>query len=261
MSRGRPPLHLSPRALVASALVVVAVYGLGFARTRSAAERLTQDSGRRRPVDMREVTQVLDVARFATDVGNGPVIAPHLEAVPPPSMSAAPGTERPDPRVASTPTAPAPSAASAPLASSPTATASTTPEASAPTLAPVQTSAVQQATSGEGASATGTSAAAADASAQAATAAPEPPKYHDGTFTGWGYCRHGEIQARVVIEHGRIVDAVITKCLTRYSCDWIEKLPGQVVSRQSEEVDYVSGASESADAFYFAIVEALKQAK
>ncbi len=38
-------------------------------------------------------------------------------------------------------------------------------------------------------------------------------------------------------------------------------LPGQVVSRQSPNVDYVSGATQSTDAFYYAIVDALSKAK
>jgi uncharacterized protein with FMN-binding domain len=38
-------------------------------------------------------------------------------------------------------------------------------------------------------------------------------------------------------------------------------LPPQVPQRQSAEVDRVSSATESADAFYFAIVDALEKAK
>jgi uncharacterized protein with FMN-binding domain len=83
----------------------------------------------------------------------------------------------------------------------------------------------------------------------------------DGTFLGWGYSRHGDIQASVQIENGRIVSAVIAQCLTRYSCDVIDKLPPQVAARQSADVDHVSGATESADAFYDAIVDALSKAK
>ncbi len=83
----------------------------------------------------------------------------------------------------------------------------------------------------------------------------------DGTFLGWGYSRHGDIQASVQIENGRIVSAVIVQCLTRYSCDVIDKLPPQVVGRQSAEVDHVSGATESADAFYDAVIDALSKVK
>jgi uncharacterized protein with FMN-binding domain len=79
-------------------------------------------------------------------------------------------------------------------------------------------------------------------------------------FSGWGRSRHGDLQATVGIENGKIVYAAVTDCRTRYSCDVIAKLPGQVLQRQSADVDYVAGATESANAFYFAIVEALKAA-
>jgi uncharacterized protein with FMN-binding domain len=91
--------------------------------------------------------------------------------------------------------------------------------------------------------------------------APAAPIYKDGSYTGWGTSRHGDIQATVVIEGGRIASAVISQCLTRYSCAWVAHLQGQVVTRQSPEVDYVSGATQSTNAFYYAVVEALGKAK
>ena len=84
--------------------------------------------------------------------------------------------------------------------------------------------------------------------------------YKDGTYSGWGSCRHGDIQASVVIQGGRIVSVEIGQCLTRYSCSWIANLPGQVVSRQNPGVDYVSGATQSSDAFSDAVSAALSQA-
>ena len=93
--------------------------------------------------------------------------------------------------------------------------------------------------------------------------APKPatPQYKDGTYLGWGTSRHGDIQAQVVIEGGRIASATIAQCLTRYSCSVIDKLPPQVAERQSPETDYVSGATQSTNAFYYAVVEALSKAK
>ena len=85
--------------------------------------------------------------------------------------------------------------------------------------------------------------------------------YRDGTYTGWGTSRHGDIQAAVEIRGGRISNAYITLCLTRYSCSWISALPPQVVVRQSPDVDFVSGATQSTNAFYYAVVEALSKAK
>ena len=85
--------------------------------------------------------------------------------------------------------------------------------------------------------------------------------YRDGTYNGWGTSRHGDIQAAVVIEGGRIASATIAQCLTRYSCNVIAALPPEVAQRQSPEVDYVSGATQSTNAFYYAVVEALNKAK
>ncbi|HKV49229.1 MAG TPA: FMN-binding protein [Candidatus Acidoferrales bacterium] len=85
--------------------------------------------------------------------------------------------------------------------------------------------------------------------------------YKDGTYSGWGSCRHGDIQASVTVQDGKIASVAITQCLTRYSCSWIADLPNQVVKRQSPEVDYVSGASQSTDAFYGAVVSALSKAR
>src|SRR5262249_22456281 len=93
-----------------------------------------------------------------------------------------------------------------------------------------------------------------------AIAAPAPAKtapaaaWKDGTYTGWGSCRHGDIQASVVIKAGRIESATISECRTRYSCSVIDILPPEVPQRQSPEVDYVSGATQSANAFYYAVL-------
>ncbi len=83
----------------------------------------------------------------------------------------------------------------------------------------------------------------------------------DGVFTGWGTSRHGDIEASIEVKGGRIIAASITQCLTRYSCSWVSRLPGQVVDRQSAEVDYVSGATQSSNAFSQAIAEAISKAK
>ncbi|MBP6774101.1 MAG: FMN-binding protein [Gemmatimonadaceae bacterium] len=86
-------------------------------------------------------------------------------------------------------------------------------------------------------------------------------KYKDGTYLGWGTSRHGDIQASITIADGRITAASIAQCWTRYSCSWVAHLPAQIVARQSPDCDYVSGATQSANAFYYAIVDALAKAK
>ena len=83
----------------------------------------------------------------------------------------------------------------------------------------------------------------------------------DGVYTGWGTSRHGDIESRVEIKNGRIISASIAQCLTMYSVYWIAALPPQVVKRQSPNVDVISGATESSNAFYDGIMEALKKAK
>ena len=94
-----------------------------------------------------------------------------------------------------------------------------------------------------------------------APAAPSRPHYKDGTYFGWGYSRHGDILVQVEIDDGRIASATISECKTRYSCSVIDKLPPEVAEKQSADVDYVSGATESADAFSQGVSEALSQAK
>lgn len=95
--------------------------------------------------------------------------------------------------------------------------------------------------------------------ADSATAAYGPWK--DGTYYGWGTSRHGDIKAGIEVVDGKIKRAFISECWTRYSCSWVAHLPRQVVDRQSPEVDSVTSATESANAFYYGIWEALKQAK
>jgi uncharacterized protein with FMN-binding domain len=93
------------------------------------------------------------------------------------------------------------------------------------------------------------------------TAQAEDKPLKDGVYSGWGTSRHGDIQATVSIKNGKIAEAFISECLTQYSCSWVAALPPQVVARQSAEVDYVSGATQSTNAFYYAVIAALKKAR
>jgi uncharacterized protein with FMN-binding domain len=85
-------------------------------------------------------------------------------------------------------------------------------------------------------------------------------KWRDGTYTGLGDSPHGDIEARVVIKDGRIVEAGIATCDTRYPCSVIDPLIHQPVERQSPNVDYMSRATESSDAYYYALLAALNNA-
>jgi uncharacterized protein with FMN-binding domain len=63
-------------------------------------------------------------------------------------------------------------------------------------------------------------------------------------------------------EGARLVDVLMQrlKRLRELARDALPLVP-QVVARQSAEVDYVSGATVSSDAFYYAVTQALAQAK
>jgi uncharacterized protein with FMN-binding domain len=82
----------------------------------------------------------------------------------------------------------------------------------------------------------------------------------DGTYTGVGSSRHGSIQVAVVIRGGQITSAEITQCGTRYPCSKVDRLPGEVLARQSASVDVVSGATDSTTAYRGAVISALAQA-
>lgn len=102
---------------------------------------------------------------------------------------------------------------------------------------------------------------AAPAPAKTEEAAPAAPKWKDGSYTGYGTSRHGDIEVYLETDGGKISFIKISACLTQYSCSWISELPGQVIARQSPKVDAPSGATQSANAFYYAVVQALSKAK
>lgn len=90
--------------------------------------------------------------------------------------------------------------------------------------------------------------------------APAQGAFRDGTYTGSGNSRHGGIGVTVVVAGGKITSAQITNCQTRYPCSKISALPGQVVARQTAQVNYVSGATDSSTAYRQAVANALAQA-
>jgi uncharacterized protein with FMN-binding domain len=91
----------------------------------------------------------------------------------------------------------------------------------------------------------------------------EPPRgqFKDGVYRGYGTSRHGDIEAEIEVSGGRIGTVRISQCLTRYSCSRISELLDEVVARQSAKVDYVSGATQSSDAFIQAVTDALSKAR
>jgi uncharacterized protein with FMN-binding domain len=209
-----------------SSAAVIAVYGAGYTRTRSAAARFEHEPALRRP------------APAAPEF-----VARAIEPEPAP----VPAALAPEPATRTTVSTTTPAKTVVPAAAKPIEPAAAPPVASAVTTpAPIPEPVVDAPPPAE----------ATPVAAPATKAA-----WKDGTYSGWGTSRHGDIQATVVIEGGRITSATISQCLTRYSCSWIAHLQGQVVTRQSADVDYVSGATQSTDAFYYAVVDALTKAK
>ena len=210
-----------------SSAAVLAVYAVGYVRTQSAADRMETQSQERRPLPRVPERPASDAAPILRVTSPGPV-APDFPSEKPPAIAVA----RIEP------------ATKIPKTAEPTATELPLP-AAAPAVHPPPVVLAEPVL----------------AAPPQPTPPPPAPMWKDGTYTGWGTSRHGDIQASVVIQSGRIASATIAQCLTRYSCDVIEKLPPQGAQRQSPEVDYVSGATQSTNAFYYAVVEALNKAK
>lgn len=92
---------------------------------------------------------------------------------------------------------------------------------------------------------------------------PVQPKriYKEGTFTGQGMNRRGYIDVQVNIKNDKITDVHISNFGMHYSERDVVGLPTEVVQKQSAQVDNVSGATYSTEAFSDAVQQALNQAK
>ena len=83
----------------------------------------------------------------------------------------------------------------------------------------------------------------------------------DGTYSGVGTSRRGNVQVSLSVQSGRISSVNITGATTEYPTRDLANLPGQVVSRQSSQIDIVSGATYSSLAFRGAVQQALQKAQ
>ncbi|MEP7000391.1 MAG: FMN-binding protein [bacterium] len=226
--------------LAVGTATVLSIYTAGFVRTRTAANRIATQAAVRRPAAVaspaRADTSAREESRPLASVGESlattHAIASHA-VEPHGTPSKAASDAPPGSRMADS----APRGDSIPRA----ATVVAATEAPAPVPVPAPATIV-------------------DTTAKVASDSTHVV-YKDGTYSGWGTSRHGDIEATVEIKNGRIMSAEISECRTRYSCSRISQLPPQVLTRQSAEVDYVSGATQSSDAYYYAVVEALKKAK
>ena len=112
----------------------------------------------------------------------------------------------------------------------------------------------------------GASAAPASASASAASPAAvtsstaASTELKDGTYTGSGTSRHGGVSVSVTIQNGRIISAAITNVSTRYSQNVISGLPSEALSAQGADINLVSGATDSSEAYVQAVQQALAKA-
>ena len=245
-----------PNSLVAmSSAAVLAVYSAGYVRTRPAAERLAAHA----PEPPREALPAAQeippppMVRSAEANTSSPNAAPaseqrQIEPQPKPEKAAEPAARAVAPAASAMPVT------TAPARSDPAPATTEVAAESAVTAAVASVNPVSPATP-----APETQSAVSPANATAPSA-PAAPVWKDGKYSAWGTCRHGDIQATVVIEGGRIKSAEISDCQTRYSCDIIDSLPPKLIQRQKNKFDIVGGATESAYAFYGAVYWALDQA-
>lgn len=244
-----------------SSAAIAAVYSAGFVRTRPAANRLVFE----RSADLGPPARATRATNAAVRGIESP--APSNHAQPSRSIAVAPlpvtspkasQPAKQDPAPSPAETNPRVTKAANPVTLS---SATSSPQSQTEIVSPVVASTIAASTNAA-ASAVADAPVTEAASSPAPTVptAPATPVWKDGKYTAWGTCRHGDIQATVVIEAGRIVSAEITDCQTRYSCDVIEKLPAKTVSRQKAKFDTVGGATESAYAYFGAVYWALDQA-
>ena len=94
----------------------------------------------------------------------------------------------------------------------------------------------------------------------AAPAAAAQGAYKDGTYSGQGSSRRGGVVVSVVVQGGRIASVTITQSTLQYPLRDIAGLPAEVVQRQTAQVDTVSRATYSSQAFKGAVAQALSKA-
>ncbi|MBV9577506.1 MAG: FMN-binding protein, partial [Chloroflexi bacterium] len=106
----------------------------------------------------------------------------------------------------------------------------------------------------------GTTAQASTVPASSSGAATAQTTYKDGTYTGQGTSRRGDVWVSVQVQGGRIANVSITRSTLQYPVRDIAGLPAEVVQRQSTQVDIVSRATYSSMAFRDAVTQALSAA-
>ena len=85
--------------------------------------------------------------------------------------------------------------------------------------------------------------------------------YRDGTYLGRGAAATATSRRAWSSRTGGSSRRRSRSAAHAIYCSWIDKLPLEVVKQQGSILDYVSGATDSSDAFDEAIAEALAQAR
>jgi uncharacterized protein with FMN-binding domain len=106
----------------------------------------------------------------------------------------------------------------------------------------------------------GASAATTSATTSTSTSA-STAAYTDGTYSGTGTSRFGNVTVAVTIAGGKIGTVQITKVTTSFPASRIASLPAVVVANQSASVNVITGATYSSTAFKSAVQQALAQAQ
>jgi uncharacterized protein with FMN-binding domain len=236
---------ITRRLVALSSAAVLAVYAVGYLQTDPAAQQIAAQE-----VAPSAVTGVPATATPLSQMVRNAVAAATAT-----TSTAAPTDTSASSTVAAATSTAAPtdtSASSAVAASAPVATPATVPATSTPRPAiPTPRPAIPTPR--------------AVATAVRPTASPTPTvvvtaRYKDGSYVGQGYSRHGDIQATVIVKGGQIVSANVTACSTRYPCDVIDPMVGEVIQLQGPPVDGISRATDSSMAYYGAVQQALAKA-
>jgi uncharacterized protein with FMN-binding domain len=253
MPKSRGKGRISNKLVAASCAAVLAVYAAGYWRTREAARQFEMQAKARRPAARAQRTvssrPTPTLIQASSPAPRRPRETPATIA---PTVASAQGSSSPMKarRVRHTPasTATASAMAGAAVPSSPVAASDTLPVPAStdtgmvvhPVPMPSELAPAPRPVSGP----------------------PATPaaKWRDGIYSGHGDSPHGDIEVRVVIKDGRIVEAVVDVCNTRYRCELLDPMVQQVVVLQSSDVDYISRATESSEAYSDGLVEALGKA-
>ena len=97
-------------------------------------------------------------------------------------------------------------------------------------------------------------------SGQSSTKTQTKSQYKDGTYIGEGYNRRGLQKVAVTIKQDKITKVQITDWEMHYSESDVVDLPQEVVQNQSANVQIVTGATYSSEAFSEAVQDALSKA-